>query len=93
MRVFDKRFGFAGRGDVGNQLQDVGDVIDIALDQEALCEPTFSDAILDRLVHNPYRLNLKGPSMRKPDAAETTIGSTDSGDTSTTAKPVKGGRK
>jgi DNA replication protein DnaC len=30
-----------------------------------LAEPTLADAILDRLVHNSYRLNLKGPSMRK----------------------------
>lgn len=30
-----------------------------------LDEPTLADAILDRLVHNSYRLNLKGPSMRK----------------------------
>jgi DNA replication protein DnaC len=28
-------------------------------------EPTLADAILDRLVHNSYRLNLKGGSMRK----------------------------
>lgn len=28
-------------------------------------EPTFADAILDRLVHNAYRLELDGPSMRK----------------------------
>lgn len=28
-------------------------------------EPTLADAILDRLVHNSYRLNLKGASMRK----------------------------
>jgi DNA replication protein DnaC len=28
-------------------------------------EPTFADAILDRLVHNAHRLNLDGPSMRK----------------------------
>lgn len=28
-------------------------------------EPTLADAILDRLVHNAYRLNLKGASMRK----------------------------
>jgi len=34
-------------------------------------EPTFADAILDRLVHNAYRLDLDGPSLRKtngPDA-------------------------
>lgn len=28
-------------------------------------EPTLADAILDRLVHNAYRLNLAGESMRK----------------------------
>jgi DNA replication protein DnaC len=28
-------------------------------------DPTLADAILDRLVHNAYRLNLKGESMRK----------------------------
>ena len=28
-------------------------------------DPTLADAILDRLVHNAYQLNLKGESMRK----------------------------
>ena len=28
-------------------------------------DPTFADAILDRLVHNAYKLKLKGDSMRK----------------------------
>jgi DNA replication protein DnaC len=28
-------------------------------------DPTLADAILDRLVHNAYRINLKGASMRK----------------------------
>ena len=32
---------------------------------DVIDEPTFADAILDRLVHNAYRLNLDGPSMRK----------------------------
>jgi DNA replication protein DnaC len=32
---------------------------------EALGDPTLSDAILDRLVHNAHRLILKGESMRK----------------------------
>ena len=27
--------------------------------------PTIADAILDRLVHNAHRLNLKGESIRK----------------------------
>jgi DNA replication protein DnaC len=31
-------------------------------------EPTFADAILDRIVHNAYRLNLEGQSMRKTQA-------------------------
>ena len=28
-------------------------------------DPTLADAILDRLVHNAYQLNLRGESMRK----------------------------
>lgn len=32
---------------------------------EVIGEPTFADAILDRLVHNAHRLPLDGPSMRK----------------------------
>ena len=28
-------------------------------------DPTLADAILDRLVHSAYQLNLKGESMRK----------------------------
>ncbi len=32
---------------------------------EALGEPTIADAILDRLVHNAYRLELKGDSRRR----------------------------
>ena len=35
---------------------------------EALGDPTFADAILDRLVHNAYKLKLKGGSMRKKKA-------------------------
>lgn len=31
-------------------------------------DPTLADAILDRLVHNAYRLHLKGESMRKHQA-------------------------
>jgi DNA replication protein DnaC len=38
-------------------------------------EPTLADAILDRLVHNAYRLNLKGESMRKTKVNLTTTGS------------------
>jgi DNA replication protein DnaC len=32
---------------------------------EAMTNPTLADAILDRLVHNAYRIELKGESMRK----------------------------
>ena len=32
---------------------------------EVIGDPTLADAILDRLVHNAYRINLKGESMRK----------------------------
>ncbi len=31
---------------------------------EVIAEPTFADAILDRIVHNAHRLELDGPSMR-----------------------------
>lgn len=32
---------------------------------DVIAEPTFADAILDRIVHNAYRLELEGQSMRK----------------------------
>jgi DNA replication protein DnaC len=32
---------------------------------DVIGEPTFADAILDRLVHHAHRITLKGPSMRK----------------------------
>ena len=32
---------------------------------EVIGNPTLADAILDRLVHNAYKINLKGDSMRK----------------------------
>jgi len=32
---------------------------------EAIPDPTVADAILDRLIHNAYRIELKGESMRK----------------------------
>ena len=32
---------------------------------EIIADPTLADAILDRLLHNAYRINLKGESMRK----------------------------
>jgi len=38
---------------------------------EYIGDPTLADAILDRLVHNAYKINLKGESMRKKNAALT----------------------
>lgn len=35
---------------------------------EFLAEPTLADAILDRIVHNSYKIELKGESMRKKKA-------------------------
>ena len=39
---------------------------------EIIGDATLADAILDRLVHNAYRINLKGESMRKRYAKLTT---------------------
>jgi DNA replication protein DnaC len=32
---------------------------------EVIGDPTLADAIMDRIVHNAYKINLKGDSMRK----------------------------
>jgi DNA replication protein DnaC len=32
---------------------------------DAIQDPTLADAILDRLAHNAYKVELKGESMRK----------------------------
>ena len=66
---------------------------------EVIGEPTFADAILDRLVHNAYRLALDGPSMRKIKAgeAETTDPTATAQETDGAAaapqKPAKGGKR
>ena len=65
---------------------------------EVIGEPTFADAILDRLVHNAYRLALDGPSMRKIKAGEAAITGEPSvtvdADTPTVlAKPAKGSKR
>jgi len=57
---------------------------------EVIAEPTFADAILDRIVHNAYRLNLDGPSIRKIKAANAQAAVFD---TETTAKQAKGVRQ
>jgi DNA replication protein DnaC len=59
---------------------------------EVIGEPTFADAILDRLVHNAYRLALDGPSIRKVKAAEAASQPADDTDITTPAK-AKGAKK
>ena len=66
----------------------------VATWHEVIGEPTLGDAILDRIVHNAYRLELDGPSMRKIKAAEA-IEPPAQPATSTAAdgKPSKGAKK
>jgi DNA replication protein DnaC len=64
----------------GNQRRDLMEIVEdrygtgsmlitsqlpIKMWHDVIGEPTFADAILDRIVHNAYRLELDGPSMRK----------------------------
>ena len=44
---------------------------------EALGDPTLADAILDRLVHNAFKISLQGESMRKQQARLTRKASAD----------------
>ena len=37
----------------------------VAHSHEQIGDPTIADSILDRLIHNAYRIELKGESMRK----------------------------
>ena len=37
---------------------------------DAFGDPTLGDAILDRIIHNANRIELKGDSLRKRRAAE-----------------------
>jgi len=64
---------------------------------EVIGDPTFADAILDRLVHNAHRLALDGPSMRNPKTArlDTTVPGPNAADTMATAltKPATGAKK
>ncbi len=57
MEIVEDRYG-AGSTLITSQLP-------IDAWHEVIDEPTFVDAILDRLVHNTYRLDLNGPSLRK----------------------------
>jgi len=66
----------------------------VATWHEVIGEPTLGDAILDRIVHNAYRLELDGPSMRKIKANQPTEPSPVPAVTITAdARPGKGTKK
>jgi DNA replication protein DnaC len=66
----------------------------VAAWHEVIGEPTLGDAILDRIVHNAYRLELDGPSMRKIKAGEATEALASPAATAAAdGKPLKGARK
>ena len=44
--------------------------LDVKKWHEWIGDPTMADAILDRVVHNAYKLELKGPSIRKEKGTE-----------------------
>ncbi len=44
---------------------------------QVIGEPTFADAILDRIVHNAHRITLDGPSMRQIKAESISLTSID----------------
>ena len=60
MEIFEDRF------DAGSIL--IASQLPVDAWHDVIGEPTFADAILDRIVHNAYRLNLDGQSMRKTKA-------------------------
>lgn len=57
MEIVEERYG-RGSTMITSQLP-------VSTWHEVIGEPTFADAILDRIVHNAYRIELDGPSMRK----------------------------
>ncbi|SEN79312.1 IstB-like ATP binding protein, partial [Loktanella fryxellensis] len=57
MEVVEERYG-RGSTMITSQLP-------ITAWHDVIGEPTFADAILDRIVHNAYRIELEGQSMRK----------------------------
>lgn len=57
MEIVEERYG-RGSTMITSQLP-------VSAWHEIIGEPTFADAILDRIVHNAYRIELDGASMRK----------------------------
>ena len=60
---------------------------------EVIAEPTLADAILDRIVHTAYRLELDGPSMRKLKASDATEQAPSVVTTATEDKAPRGAKK
>lgn len=60
---------------------------------EIIGEPTLGDAILDRIVHNAYRLELDGPSMRKLKSIEATDAAPAVDTTAANRNPARGAKK
>jgi DNA replication protein DnaC len=56
-------------------------------------EPTFADAILDRVVHNAYRLELEGPRSLREVGADGEAQPAGTAMPASNAKPAKGARK
>lgn len=52
----------------GSRSTIIGSQLPIEHWHKIIGDPTMADAILDRLVHNAYKINLKGESMRKKQA-------------------------
>ena len=65
----------------------------VATWHDVIGEPTLGDAILDRIVHNAYRLELDGPSMRKLKAGEATEPPPPMATIAADGKPLKGAKK
>ena len=59
MEIVEDRYG-AGSTLITSQLP-------VEAWHEVIGEPTFADAILDRIVHNVYRFALEGPSDQQAD--------------------------
>jgi DNA replication protein DnaC len=66
MEVIDDRHG-RGSTIVASQIP-------LAHWHDQIADPTYADAILDRLVHNAYRLDLSGRSMRDPEGRRAAAG-------------------
>ena len=82
MEIVEDRYG-AGSTLITSQLP-------VEAWHEVIGEPTFADAILDRIIHNAYRLALDGPSMRDPKTTKAPVADTTS---STPATKLAAGAK